>query len=272
MLRLLLMSLPFLCQIGCHQESIPVLPPVVRITATLHSVPDLKIPGIQRVEVPASQISSFAKLISPAGLCLQEQEIRLKPDTFYLVADVVLEHQHGSKSNVTVRWTGHNPAAVSLDGKKYYYGGTDAFPDGATRIMRLLREYDYQAQKPPFNSSPITRIMAKLLPIPKQEIAGIESVSVPESDLQKFASLVRPTKPCILNVSPVTHYEVAEVIVEHEDGSTSRLTVRWTGKNPAAVSVDESKHFDGGSDAMTIIRQLQEYHSQAQSPESKRSD
>lgn len=272
MWRLLLLLLPILCQIGCYKESIPVLPPAIRITATLHSVPDLKIPGIQRVEVPESQLSNFANLISPRGLCLQEQEIRLKPDTYYLVADVVLEHQDGSKSNVAVRWTGHNPAAVSLDGKKYYYGGTDAFPDGATRIMRLLREYDYQAQKSPFNSSPVTRIMAKLLPIPKQDIPGIESVAVPESELQNFASLVRPTKPCILNVSPVTHYEVAEVIVEHEDGSTSRLTVRWTGKNPAAISLDGSKHFDGGGDAMTIIRQLQEYHSQAQSTGSKPSD
>lgn len=124
MLRLFLLFLLIWCQIGCHKESIPALSPVVRITATLHSVPDLKIPGIQRVEVPVSQLSNFAKLISPAGHCLQEQEIRLKPDTYYLVADVVLEHQDGSKSNITVRGTGHNPAAVSLDGKKYYYGGT----------------------------------------------------------------------------------------------------------------------------------------------------
>jgi len=232
-------------------------------------VPDLRIPGIELVEVPASDLSTFANLITPASPCLQEQGIRLKPDMHYLVADVFLEHQDGSKSNVTVRWTGHNPAAVSLDGRKYYYGGTDAFPDGATRIIRLLREYDYAAQKAPFNISPIVRITAKLHPVPKHEILGIELVEVPESELLTFGNLIAPTKPCVLNISPQTHYHVADVIVEHQDGSRSNLIVRWTGKNPAAISLDGSKYFDSGSDAMSIIRLLQEYDSRAHNSATK---
>jgi len=194
----------------------------------------------------------------------------------YLVADVFLEHEDGSKSTVTVRWTGHNPAAVSLDGRKYYYGGTDAFPDGASKVIRLLREYDYAAQKAPFNISPIVRITAELYPVPKLGILGIELVDVPESELSKFASLVTPNKPSIQEQGiwskPDTYCQVANVIVEHQDGTRSNLIVRWTGKNPAAISLDGSKYFDSGSDAMSIVRLLQEYDSRAHDGVSKPSE
>ena len=138
--RLLVLSIFVSYQCGCHQEeTTPVFAPIARITARLHSIPEIRISGIETVEVPENELSTFAKLITPVGPCTQQ----IKPRIHYLVADVVIDHIDGSMSNLIVRWTGHNPAAVSFDGIKYYYGGLDEFPDGATRIIRLLRDYDF---------------------------------------------------------------------------------------------------------------------------------
>jgi hypothetical protein len=63
------------------------------------------------------------------------------------VADVYLHYADGREAiKIIIKHTGHNPAAVSLDGTSYYYARTDDFPDGATRIIRLLQEYDYSAR------------------------------------------------------------------------------------------------------------------------------
>jgi hypothetical protein len=59
----------------------------------------------------------------------------------YSVAEVYLEHADGTTSTVDVRWTGHNPPAVSLDKRNYFNGGKDEFPDGAIGIVRLLNGF-----------------------------------------------------------------------------------------------------------------------------------
>jgi hypothetical protein len=64
-----------------------------------------------------------------------------------LVADVLVQHTDGASTKLFVRWTGHNPAAISLDDHNFYYGGTDEFPDGATKIIRLLNDYDFQSKQ-----------------------------------------------------------------------------------------------------------------------------
>jgi hypothetical protein len=152
------------CQYGCHRrEAVPVLAPIARITARLHAVPEFRIPGIEFVEVPENQLSTFANLITPSGPCMQE----IKPRMHYLVADVVVEHTDGSKSNLMVRWTGHNPAAVSLDGSKYYYGGLDEFPDGATRIIQLLCEYDFNSRKSSSKPSEVEQEKSDTSAIPR---------------------------------------------------------------------------------------------------------
>ncbi len=110
MLRLLLLFVMIFCQTGCHKESIPVLPPIARITATLHPLPDLKIPGIDLVDVPESELSTIAILITPVSPCSEEEGILLYPKIYRHIADVVVEHKDGSKSNLIVRWTGKNPA------------------------------------------------------------------------------------------------------------------------------------------------------------------
>lgn len=262
---MLLLSL--LCLAGCNKEIIPSLPPITRITATLHPLPDQKILGIDDVEVPESELRVFANLIIPSAPCLDQRGIELHPEMYCRIADVVVGHKDGSTSRLVIRDTGKNPPAVSLDGSKYYYSsGTNAF-----EIVRLLSRYDYESQKSPFNTSPIERITAKLHAAPKHGIPGIEVVEVPESELSRFASLVRPDKPSIQQQGvvskPEVYFIVAEVIVEHEDKSMSNLIVRWTGKNPAAISLDGIRYYNSGlgegRDAMSIVRLLQEYNSLA---------
>lgn len=135
---------------GCRHARIPVLHPISKITAVVHAVPGFSVVAINSVEVPQSQLSSFARLITPMEPCLQ----KIHPDEHHHVADVYVEHIDGTQTKLIVRWTGHGPAAVSLDGRYYYYGGSDEFPDGATSILRLLSEYNYKSQH---SSHPVGR-------------------------------------------------------------------------------------------------------------------
>ena len=120
-----------------------MLPPIARITARVHELAEFRLPAIESVSVPEDHLSSFAKLITPVGPCQLQIDTKMN----YLVADVFVHHKDGTTSKLLVRWTGHNPAAISFDDNTYFSGGTDEFPDGATRILRLLREYDFDARK-----------------------------------------------------------------------------------------------------------------------------
>jgi hypothetical protein len=143
-MRVLLLLIPILCLGGCSREpAIPKLRPIAKISARVYAVPDLSFSAIDSVEVPEAQLSPFARLITPTKPCVQE----IKREMHYHVADVFVQHTDGTTTTLHVRWTGHNPAAISLDDRHYYYGGTDDFPDGATRIVRLLNEYHYQSRE-----------------------------------------------------------------------------------------------------------------------------
>jgi hypothetical protein len=129
---------------GCQRmTSTPMLRPIAEISASVRAVPELGISAINFVEIPQPHLSAFAKLITPTRPCIQE----IKREMHYHVADVFVQHTDGTTTTLIVRWTGHNPAAISLDDRNYYYGGTDEFPDGATKIIRLLNEYHYQSRK-----------------------------------------------------------------------------------------------------------------------------
>ena len=130
---------------GCkHDAPIPTLRPIAKISAQVRDVPEFGLTPIDRVEVPDEHLSSFAKLITPTKPCLQN----INSSTNYRVADVTIHHTDGTETTLIVRWTGANPAAISLDDRNFYYGGRDAFPDGATRIVRLLAEYKYESSFP----------------------------------------------------------------------------------------------------------------------------
>ncbi|UUO09079.1 hypothetical protein M4951_12365 [Blastopirellula sp. J2-11] len=130
---------------GCHSHaSIPSLRPISKISAKVREVPELNFSAIDSVEVPEESIEEFAFLIRPVAPCTQT----INPKFDYHVADVILQHPDGSTTTLLVRWTGHNPAGISLDDRNYYYGGTGKFPDGATRIVQLLNQYHFQSLEP----------------------------------------------------------------------------------------------------------------------------
>ena len=144
-MRFSVLLISAVCLSGCCQKKpgTPSLRPVVKISARVHAVPDLLIGAIDCVEVPEGEMSAFAKLITPTEPCGQAIDSTMH----HHVADVFLQHKDGSTTTLIVRWTGHNPAAISLDDHSYYYGGSDDFPDGATRIVRLLHKYHHRSRK-----------------------------------------------------------------------------------------------------------------------------
>ncbi|MEW4451256.1 hypothetical protein AB1L30_01095 [Bremerella sp. JC817] len=143
-MRLLILLISIVMCGGCHsQPAIPRLPPINTIKATVNAVPELDILAISSVEVPEDQLASFARLVTPIKPCSQS----IDPTIHYHVADLTVEHRDGTSTTLLVRFTGHNPAAISLDhGESYYYGGTDEFPAEAIRIIRLLHQYDYDSR------------------------------------------------------------------------------------------------------------------------------
>jgi hypothetical protein len=81
---------------------------------------------------------------------------RLIPETYYgevtgdyppIVADAKIAHPDETQTRVLVREGGKNPAVVSVDGIHYFYAKNE--PDlfaGATELIRIVRELDYQKQ------------------------------------------------------------------------------------------------------------------------------
>jgi hypothetical protein len=137
-MRFFYLGLVFVLSGGCYaSKTIPTFEPVSMISAKIYSVPELGITPVDIVEVPKDQIPSFLKLITPTKLYNNQ----IKKEMHYHVADVCLHHTDGKVTTLIVRWTGHNPAAISLDDRVYFWGGTDGFPDGAFRIIRFLFSY-----------------------------------------------------------------------------------------------------------------------------------
>jgi hypothetical protein len=106
-------------------------------------VPALGISAIDDIEVPQVDMAAFAILITPTRRFPHAIDDRI----YYHVADVFIQHQDGTTTTLIVRHTGHNPAAISLDDCNYYYAGSDAFPDGAIRIVQLLNDYQHRSRK-----------------------------------------------------------------------------------------------------------------------------
>ncbi len=131
--------------VGCAKPSPPVIKPVIGITARLHKSTELNdLDSDTLIKVPQSDVPAFLKLVTPTPTSFDVYS----DDMHYSVADVYLEHKDGTTTKVNVRWTGHNPAAVSTDDRNYFYGGTDVFPDGAIGIVRSLIRFSFEEKQP----------------------------------------------------------------------------------------------------------------------------
>lgn len=128
---------------GCSkQPAPPILPASIRITAQLYSVADMGVEGIDHVEVPADHIPQILKIVTPVSFIKDG----VLPNLNYHVADVYLHHEDSSVTKITVRFTGHNPAAVTVDGVNYFYASVAGPADGARGLARLLARFHFEAQ------------------------------------------------------------------------------------------------------------------------------
>jgi hypothetical protein len=130
--------------VGCaKQPAPPSLSATTHITAHLHSVPDLRIKRIGNVEVPQDRLQEVLEMVTPVTFISGG----IVPDLHHHVADVYLHHEDSSVTKITVRYTGHNPAAVSVDGVNYFYASADGPIDGGTALARLLAQLHFEAQR-----------------------------------------------------------------------------------------------------------------------------
>ncbi len=69
---------------------------------------------------------------------------------------------------------------------------------------------------------PIERSVAITFDVPDMDLTGIEAVEVPGDQVAINAKLVTPTEHCKQQIKPDIHYHVADLRIEHTDGSTRR--------------------------------------------------
>lgn len=134
----------FVSSISCaFHKPIPKFDKIIKINATLFAVPELSIESIECIEIPFNKIEEFSKLITPNEHCNDT----ILHSFHFLVAKITLYFKNNTTADIYVRWTGHNPAALSLDDKKFYNGSIDVFPDGALGIVRVLKQYNFESKK-----------------------------------------------------------------------------------------------------------------------------
>jgi len=129
---------------GClWQPAVPTFPATIRITAQLHSIREMRIESIDYIEVPLEHIPQVLKIVTPVTFI----EDGIRPELNYHGADVYLHHQDSSVTKIEVRFTGHNPAAVTVDGSNYFYASVDGPVDGASALAVLLADLHFETQQ-----------------------------------------------------------------------------------------------------------------------------
>ena len=82
--------------------------------------------------IPAGEHDSVLRLITPDQYFGQVHDM-----AHSVVAKVVVAHDDGPDTTILVRWTGKNPAAVTVDGRNYFYAESGPY-DGAMRLIQLV--------------------------------------------------------------------------------------------------------------------------------------
>jgi hypothetical protein len=115
----------------------PRFPPPKAMTVILYPAPEWNRTSSPPANIPAEKLDYAWRLVTP--------------DTYYrggvndwitpLMGEVILTHEDGSSTRLLVRWSGHNPALISVDGRHYFYGRADKdIHDGGVQLIRLARE------------------------------------------------------------------------------------------------------------------------------------
>jgi hypothetical protein len=105
------------------------------MAATLQPASDLGITESIRIVVKKGAIAKVHKLVTPTRIIEGGVKNSLNP----LVATIQVDYPDGRTAKLFVRWMGKNPAAVSFDDEKYYWGdGGGDCGDGAVELIRVL--------------------------------------------------------------------------------------------------------------------------------------
>ena len=117
----------------------PTLRPAAAIRVTLYPCSQLGVVGGRVIDVPPDEVERFARLITPGPYYAGGLNELIMP----LVAEVVVTHPDATTTTALVRWSGVNPALVSLDGEHYYHAVNDPdVRDGACRLLARVGEWD----------------------------------------------------------------------------------------------------------------------------------
>ena len=115
----------------------PVLRPATAINVTLY--PWEGVGGIDGVpvDIPPDKLDRAYRLLTPERYF----EGGVHEFITRAVAEAVVTHADGTQTFVLVRDHGHNPAVVTVDGRRYFFARND--PDvhaGAHELVRLVNE------------------------------------------------------------------------------------------------------------------------------------
>lgn len=144
----------------------PTFGKTVRITAIEYSVVDrTKVSaeydgfdneGVSLLDMllrPTTRNKDFEPYLNP-----QSEKFESANRLAKMVAEVTLEDSNGIKTVVYVREFGDNPALVSLDNKRWYFGGKEGYGgtwgNGGYEVYKALSKYGHRVQNLPESVNP----------------------------------------------------------------------------------------------------------------------
>jgi hypothetical protein len=115
----------------------PQLAPPKTITVTLYPCNNWSMPGCPPTQIPAGDFEQVMRLLTPG----QYYEGGINDWITPLIAEVVIAHEGQPETRLLVRWSGKNPALLSVDGKHYFYGQLhDGIYDGGLQLAALAQK------------------------------------------------------------------------------------------------------------------------------------
>ena len=118
-----------------QQPQAPRIRPPKTMTVIMHPFQEWDKTRYPPTEIPAAELDYAFRLVTPDRY--YEGGLIERP----LMAVVVLSHESWPDTMLLVRWSGHNPALISVDGRNYFYGRNDEdIGDGGLQLLRLVHK------------------------------------------------------------------------------------------------------------------------------------
>lgn len=119
-----------------HTPPAPHIESPTSIKVTLHPVSNFHfVQGLPVTVIPKNEFDSVMRLVRPE----QPYGSSVNDAAHPLIGVVEIGHDGGTASTIFVRWSGVNPALVSVDGRTYYYAEShDDVRDGGMKFHSLI--------------------------------------------------------------------------------------------------------------------------------------